>query len=300
MPAGGANAASGFAPGFTIMELLAALGVFGVLGLAVVTFFSSQMKFRSDTEARAETHQGLSAAFDSLSRDIRLAGACLPTTPFFVPISGVDNGTRDSITLRTGVIGATTVCVQATLTSAAAAGATSLSLDSMAGFKVDGWAYIVGTVPGEFFKVSAVNGSSGPGTVTAAAPLAQTYPATAGVYAFEERRYAIDTTNFGLPTLTLDVDRQAASAGLPATPIAAGINALDVQYRLTSNCPPGGAACDVSALPADNATWLQVTQVVVSMTAQSLRPLATGAGGPFSESATVAFQPRNIVTLRTG
>lgn len=287
------------AQGFSLLELLVTLAVFSVIGLAILDFFSSQMKLRSDTEARAETHQGLSAAFDSLTRDIRLAGACLPTTPFFVPISGVDNGTRDSITLRTGVMSATTVCVQTTLTSAAAAGATSLSVDNLAGFKVDGWAYVVGTVPGEFFKVSAVSGSNGSGTVTAA-PLAQAYPATAGVYAFEERTYAIDTTNFGVPTLTLDIDRRAATAGTPATPVAAGIPALNIQYRLTSNCPPGGAACDMSPLPADNATWLQVSQVVASMTAQSLRTLAVGAGVFFTESATVAIQPRNVVTFRTG
>jgi prepilin-type N-terminal cleavage/methylation domain-containing protein len=286
--------------GFSLIELLVTLVMFGVLGLTVVHFFGSQMKFRNDTEVRAETHQGLTAAFESITRDIRLAGACLPTAPFFVPIAGVDNGTTDSITVRTGIVSATTVCVQATMTSAVAVGATVLNVDELAGFKVDGWAYIVGTVPGEFFQVSAVSGSSGPGTVSTVAPLTQAYPATAGVYAFEERTYAIDATNFAAPTLTLDIDRQAATAGTPATPVAAGIQALDIQYRLTSNCPPGGAACDVIALPGNNATWLQVNQVVVSMTARSLGTLATGAGGRFTESATVAIQPRNIVTFRTG
>jgi prepilin-type N-terminal cleavage/methylation domain-containing protein len=289
------------ARGFSLIELLVTLVIFSLLGLSIVHFFGSQLKFRDDTDVRAETHQGLSAAFDSLSRDIRLAGACLPTTPFFVPMGGVNNGTRDSITLRTGVISATTVCVQATLTAATSIGATSLSVDDLAGFRVGGWAYIVGTTPGEIFQVSALSGSGGPGTVTSATALTQAYPATGGVYAFEERTYAIDTTNYGTPTLTLDIDRQAATAGVPASPVAAGINALDIQYRLTTNCPPSGPGCTLSNLPANNATWLLVNQVVVSMTAQSLRPLATGPpGGLFTESATVSIQPRNIVAFRTG
>ncbi len=290
--------------GFTLIELLVALVIFGVLGLAMVHFFESQMKLRNDTEVRAETHQGLTGAFDSLTRDIRLAGACLPTTPFFVPMAGVNSTVagvpRDSITLRTGVISATTICVQATLTAAVAAGATSVSVDNLAGFKVGGLAYIVGTSPGELFRVSALSGTSGPGTVTAAGGLTQGYLVPAGVYGFEERTYAVDTTNFGAPMLTLDIDRQAATAGVPATPIAAGITSLNIQYRLISNCPPGGAACVMSNLPPDNATWLQVNQVVVSMTAQSLRPLVTGPRALFTEAATVAVQPRNIVTFRTG
>jgi prepilin-type N-terminal cleavage/methylation domain-containing protein len=296
---------SGFETGFTLIELLVTVVIFSLLGLSIVHFFGSQMKFRDDTDVRAETHQGLSAAFDSLTRDIRLAGACLPTTPFFVPMAGV-NATvggvaRDSITLRTGVISATTVCVQATLTAAVNAGDTILNVDNLAGFKVGGWAYVVGTVPGEIFRVSALSGASGPGTVTAATALTQNYPATGGVYGFEERTYAIDTANYGAPTLTLDVDRQAATAGVPATPIAAGINSLNIRYRLTTNCPPGGLACSMSDLPANNATWLLVNQVEVTMNAQSLKTLATGPpGGRFTETATVTIQPRNIVTFRTG
>ena len=256
------------------------------------------MMLRNDSEVRAETHQGLGAAFDSITRDVRLAGACLPTAPFFVPISGVNSGTTDSITVRTGVVSATSVCVQATLTAAVAAGSHTLSVDNVAGFKVDGWAYIVGTVPGEFLHVTDVSGTSGAGTVSTDTNLTQNYPATGGVYAFEERTYAIDTTNFGLPTLTLDIDRRAATAGTAATPVAAGIQALNIQYRLTSNCPPGGAACDVVNLPADDSTWVQVTQVAVSITARSLRTLSIG--GLYTESASVSIQPRNIVTFRTG
>jgi prepilin-type N-terminal cleavage/methylation domain-containing protein len=299
--ASGRRASDRVSSGFSLIELLVTLVIFSLLGLSIVHFFGSQLKFRDDTDVRAETHQGLSAAFDSITRDIRLAGACLPTTPFFVPIAGVNNASTDSITLRTGVISATTVCVQAPLSAAVNAGATSFTVDELAGFKVDGWAYIVGTTPGEIFQVSALSAASGPGTVTSATPLTQNYPATGGVYGFEERTYAIDAVNYGVPTLTLDIDRQAALAGVPANPVAAGISALDIQYRLTNNCPPATSACDMTNLPADNATWLQVNQVVVSITAQSLRTLATGPpGGLFTDSATVSIQPRNIVTFRTG
>jgi prepilin-type N-terminal cleavage/methylation domain-containing protein len=274
--------------GFTMLELLVALGIGAVMGLALMQISSTEMHFRSDTDARAETHQGLTAAFDALTRDVRLAGSCLPTQPFFVPIAGNNNGTTDTITLRTGVISQTTTCVQADLTSALTAGATTLQVDNLAGFTVDGLGYIVSNVPGEFFHVTAVSGTSGAGTITTDTSLAQNYPIGAGAYALEERTYNIDSTNYSIPTLVLSTNRHAAF------PIAMGIETLDVQYRLTQNCP----TCTVVDLPPDDPTWVQVSEVILNMTARSLQRLSVG--GLFRESSTIAIQPRNLVTLRSG
>ena len=115
--------------GFTLIELIVAMLIFSVLGLLIVKGMANQSKFRSDADAQAETHQGLNAALDSLARDIRLAGACLPTQPAFVPLLAV-NGTRtdpqgvvqanDSVTIRTGAVTGATTCPQTTFTSDAA------------------------------------------------------------------------------------------------------------------------------------------------------------------------------------
>lgn len=271
-----------------MIELLVTLGIGGVIGLALVQISSMQMRFGRDNDAQAETHQGLTAAFDALTRDVRLAGSCLPTQPFFVPISGTDNGTTDSITVRAGVISQATTCVQAALTSALAAGGTTINVDNVASFTVDGWGYIVANVPGEFFHVTAVSGTSGAGTVTTDTSLAQNYPIGAGGYALEEREYSIDSTNYSVPTLTRSINRKAA------VPIATAIETLNVRYRLTQNCP----SCTVVDLPPDNPTWVQVTEVILDITARSLQRLSTG--GLFRESSTIAVQPRNLVTLRSG
>ncbi|MET0151007.1 MAG: hypothetical protein ABW298_00140, partial [Candidatus Binatia bacterium] len=257
-----------------------------VVGAVLVNSFSIQMRFRGDTEIKAETHQGLVAALDSLVRDVRLAGACLPTQPSFVPLAGVNNGTTDAITVRTGAISSATTCIVATLTSALTAGATELPVDDVSGFKVDGWGYVVGAVPGELFHVTAVSGTSGAGNVTTDTTLAQSYPVGGGVYALEERVYAIDATTYGQPVLTRSINRQAAQ------PIAGGIESLNIRYRLNQNCP----SCTVIDLPADNPTWVQVSEVILSATSISRQNLSTGAR--LRESATVTVQPRNLVALR--
>jgi prepilin-type N-terminal cleavage/methylation domain-containing protein len=288
--------------GLTIIELLVALVLFGVTGATVVNFFGRQMKFRGDAEIQAEMHQGLNAALDTLTRDIRLAGACLPRQPMFVPIDGQDNTspTPDTITLRTGVVSDNTTCVQATLQTAAAAGATALSVDNLTGFTVNKYAFINGTSTGEYFQVQALSGSSGAGTVTSATGLVNAYPASSGVYALQERVYSIDTASFpttanAVPTLVVRIDR-ATSGGQPLrVPVAANIDRLDIQYRQNENCTPG--PCTVVDLPADNATWNQVGEVLITLRARSNVNQSTNS--PYFETAgPVSIQPRNLLAFR--
>lgn len=274
--------------GFTLVELLIAMLMMTVVGAVIVNTFTIQMRFRADTETKAETHQGLVAALDAVVRDVRLAGACLPTQPLFVPITGVDAGTSDSITVRTGAISSATTCIAATLTNPLAAGAGQLSVDEVSGFKIDGLGYVVGALPGEFFHVTAVSATSGPGTVTTDTALAQSYPAGGGVYALEERSYAIDTATYGQPVLTRSIDRRAAE------PVAGGVESFDLRYRLNQNCPN----CAVVDLPPDNPTWMQVSEVLVTASVVSRQNLSTGAR--FRQSVTVAVQPRNMLALRSG
>lgn len=276
------------ASGFTLVELVIALVISSTVGLAIVQVFRSQLRFGADTDTEAETHQGLAMALDSLSRDVRLAGACLPVQPLFVPIAGTDSGTTDSITVRTGIVSATTTCVQGRITAVVNPGAQTLAVDNVAGFTVNGLAYVVGAVPGEFIRVTAVSAASGPGSITTDSTLAQTYPIGAGAFGLEERAYAIDTTTYAAPTLTRSFNRQ------PALPIASGIEALDIRYRLSAGCP----SCTVVNLPSDNPTWMQVSEVILRVNARSLQTLSTQA--LFRDSATVTIQPRNILTLRAG
>jgi prepilin-type N-terminal cleavage/methylation domain-containing protein len=276
------------AVGFTLVELLVALVIASVLGSAMVSFFATQMRFRSDTDLQAETHQGLVAALDALTRDIRLAGACLPTQPVFVPIAN-SNGTTDNITLRTGVMNATTACVQTTLASDANANTTTLSVLDLTGFTVNGRGYVGDQVNGELFTVAAKSGSTGAGTITTSQPVSRKYVAVSGVYALQERKYSLDNVTYGIPTLVRSID------GQPAVPVAAGIRNLLITYLLTQGCPN----CATTNVPASNAIWNQVSEVVVTITAQSPQPLTTGALY-IPQATTVSVQPRNLLAYRSG
>ncbi len=279
-----------------------ALSLFGLIGATVVNFFERQMKFRGDAEIQAEMHQGLNAAFDALIRDIRLAGACLPRQPVFVPMDGQNNATPtpDTITLRTGVVSGNTTCVQATLQTATAAGATTVSVDNLTGFTVNKYAFINGTSNGEYFKVQSLSGSSGAGTITSATGLVNAYPVASGVYAIQERTYSIDTVNLPtttnpVPTLVVQIDR-ATSGGQPSrVPVAANIDRLDIQYRENQGCTPG--PCTVVDIPTDNATWNQVNAVFITMRARSNVNQSTNQPS-FETAGPVAVQPRNFLAFR--
>lgn len=275
--------------GFSLVELLVAMVIFVGVGQIMIHSLSVQTRFRRDIEVRAETHQGLKAALAELTRDIRLAGACLPTQPLFVPMAGVSSGTTDTVTVRTGVVRANTSCPATTLTpNALNAGGTSLTVNDVSGFQVNGMGYVSsGALAGEIFHVTAVSGTSGAGTVTTDTAIAQNHIVGSAVYALEQRTYAIDPTTYGQPALTRSINGQAAM------PIVTGIETLDVRYRLNQGCP----SCTEIDLPPDNPTWVQVSEVIVSVTARSSAPLAGGA--TFRQSSTVAIQPRNLIALRS-
>lgn len=274
--------------GFTLVELLISLVIFLIVGQMMVQSFGLQAKFRRDVEVRSEMDQGLKAALDEITRDVRIAGACLPKQPLFVPIAGANNGTTDTLTVRTGLVTANTTCPSTRLSSALNGGGTVLSVDDVSGFTVDGMGYLAqGSLAGEFFHVTAVSGTSGAGTITTDSTISQNHIAGSGVWALEQRTYSVGTTN-GQPALFRQINTQAA------TPIALGITALDIRYRQNVNCP----SCTEVDLPADNPAWNQVTEVLVTVSAQASATMI-GSTARLTQSATVAVQPRNVIALRS-
>jgi hypothetical protein len=191
---------------------------------------------------------------------------------------------------------ATTACVQTTLTADANANTTTLSVSDLTGFTVDGRGFISDGINGELFTVRALSGSTGAGTVTTSQPVSRRYATVSGVYALQERKYSIDPATYGIPTLVRSVDGQTA------VPIAAGIETLQINYRLNTNCPvPPNLTppCDTTAVPASNAVWNQVSEVIVTLQAKSPRPLSTGQWFR-PQSTTVSVQPRNILVYQQG
>jgi prepilin-type N-terminal cleavage/methylation domain-containing protein len=271
--------------GFSIVELLVALGIVGVTLAGVVPFFALQARKMKSASYRLEAQQGMRASLDAMSRDIRLAGACLPTKGQFVALAGVDAAAGDQITVRSGIISSGTSCIKTTTTADVAQGASALPVNSTAGF-TNGMLVFLSHPQGggEIHKATSVSGNS----ITLDSGVSQTYPGPppggpSGVYALDERVYALDKSNPANPVLTLTVNRTAPQA------FAAGVSDLQIRYTLNQNCPP----CDTVNVPPDTATWWLVNDVVLTATVQTVGSVRPEDSVTIVE--TTRAKPRNLL-----
>jgi hypothetical protein len=262
---------------------MVATTVIGTLLAAAGVFFVSSRDSLQQGIVTVETAQALRATLDALQRDLRLSGACLSTIGTMVALDGTDSGTTDRIVTRTGIVSSNLTCVRTALSVPVSAGTGSLPVQSTTGFVSGMRVYVYNSTSGggEFFTVTQVQ--AGALTLQCDGTTAQDYPQYSGVYAIEERTYAIDTSNSALPILTLAVNN-----GRPQ-PFAAGVESFNVQYTLARNCP----SCDVVDLPDDNAEWMLVNEVSVSVTARSRVPSRNGQY--YRRTGAVTLKPRNLL-----
>ena len=114
---------------------------------------------------RVEQDQAIRASLDNVTRDLRLAGACLPVTGGFIALAGTDGPGPDTVTARAGIVRDDLSCVVTALAALAANGTTTLPVTSEAGFVPDMLVYL--RHPGgngQFTFVSDVS----PGTIEVA------------------------------------------------------------------------------------------------------------------------------------
>jgi prepilin-type N-terminal cleavage/methylation domain-containing protein len=281
--------------GFSLAELLVAVLVASVALAGAVTYYAYEAKQIRQTSLRVEAQQALRASLDAMARDIRLAGACLPTVGPFLALDGTA-GATDSITVRAGVVQGTASCVWGTATSTISAGATTIGVNQISGFAPGQLVLIAPDTGGEIVNgvsgVSAPNGTGG-GTISLSTGVVNSYAAGTKVMAIEERVYWVDTTNPALPTLSLSVNRG------PTEAFAAGITGLQFRYVLNQNCP----ACTVidangaktGSPPVNNdAVWRLVNDVIITATVQTI-----GASPQEASEATLVetthAKPRNLL-----
>jgi len=142
--------------GYTTMEILVALALGTTVALTAMAGYVFSTRSWDAQALRLQTQQNLRAAIDMLSREVRLAGTCLPDAgPANIrPLAGVDSGTMDTITIRTNVH-----CAIATLTGPIAAGATTINVDTVTNYVGGMQAYILqaDTTAGEYVMVASVN-----------------------------------------------------------------------------------------------------------------------------------------------
>jgi prepilin-type N-terminal cleavage/methylation domain-containing protein len=270
--------------GFSLVELLVATTIVAFALAVAGGLFVASRNFIQEQILRIETTQALRGTLENLARDLRLGGACLPPIGDFVALSGSNSGTIDGVITRTGLVQPNLTCIRAALTANAAASDSLLNIDAIGGFADGMRAYIRnanGT--GDYFDIVHVD--TGNKTLQkAGGAMSQDYPIGSGVFALDERQYAIDTTKYpGLPVLTIAVN------GAQPVEFAFGIESVDIQYQLARNCPP----CDVVDLPADPGEWRLVTQLLINVTARSRTP--GGNGQYYRRSGQISAKPRNLL-----
>jgi prepilin-type N-terminal cleavage/methylation domain-containing protein len=268
--------------GFSLVELLVAIGMLGVALSAVAAFGSTSLKLMRQNQLRLEVRHALRASGDSIVRDLRLAAACLPQNGRFVALDGVDSGTADSLTIRTGYAEDNLSCVATATNALHGGGSITINVDVADGFGQALMGYIRHLDgDGEFFSIADVDPVAE--TITRADPASRDFPVGSGVFAVDERIYSLDTTGPGPSQLMLELD------GTGAEPFAVGISGLSVRYILNRNCP----ACDVVDLPIDDAEWRLVNQVAVTLTAETVNPVRSQ--DYYYETRTVIGKPRNLL-----
>jgi hypothetical protein len=278
--------------GFSLMELVVALGMTGVAMGAATSFFIQQAQTFAHQAYRLETQQALRASLDNITRDLRLAGACLPSGGAFTALAGVNDPDGDSVTIRTGIVGPNGSCLATTLAASplANAGSTTITVANAAGFTAGMLLYLRNpNGSGETRRIISISGN----VLTLEAGLEQSYLRTdavcscsvsdGGVYPMDERIYALDKSAPEAPLLTLEANRGGPLA------FAVGVHDLQVQYILDDNCP----SCEVVDLPADDAEWATVNEVTVTATVRAVGSARAGDDTAFVASARA--KPRNLL-----
>lgn len=235
---------------------------------------------RSDLDQLVETQQGVRAALSAISQEMRQAGACLPRTGDMVALNGTDSDARDELTLRIGKVEVDDlVCIRTVLTAKAKQGNTSVKVQDGSGFEVGELVYLRGgSGTGRNFEVVSTNSN----TISLDEPLDDEYPAGSGLYAIEERTYAIDR-EVDPPILTVAID------GGDPSPLVHGVERFDVTY-LTAPCPPCEA---INAPPDGDEDWLLVREVEIEVTVRARRPSRGGEYVRLTSRTHVA--PRNLL-----
>jgi type II secretory pathway pseudopilin PulG len=300
--------------GFTLFEVLVAFSIASIVVLAVGAGFVFVTRAWTDQLGREQTQQSLRAAVETLTRELRLAGVCMPSgtlppiTSTYQPLAGT-HGTTDTITVTSNPACAGPATVTVVCTACAI-----ISVDNTTNFTSGTWAYIYDstgtpTPYGESFLIQSVTaGSPGTVVVATATPLTKNYSATnSSLRGMDQRTFAISSTCGGCngaPSLTL----QAIGVATPL-PLVKGIDTMSIAYVLNRLYTMGGcdgqtggtsSLCIVNlptAAPSIAGDWQLVRAVTFTLDARSTFPVrASGsADGYFHLGGAFEISPRNFM-----
>lgn len=285
--------------GFTLLELLIAIAISGIVAAAGYGFFTNTFHFSVVHSRNIEMQRESRVAIDMISREIRSAGlgvknplednAVHPAAAAF-PIITAGNAAiqPDQITLGGGFqqIGMLTCAAPPCANPVAADGATQVFVRAMAGSDPTNPTVVGETITLDGFYTGTVVAVAGPFgvapdlyyTLNLSPPLNRDYSQNNGVLWLQQIVYSIAPDGSGAPALFRSVN------GAPAQQVASGIEDLQFAYLLnngtTVSNPP---AVPLTAIPPIRAVRIgmlaRARDPKSSASAVSTRPSLEDHGG---------------------
>ena len=230
--------------GVTLMELLIALGLTGIVSLAIFKVYNTQHQHYFIQDQLTDVQQNARACIDEITRQVRMAGFGLPTGLNALRAS---NANPDSLV----VIYRADTCQGVLSANMASAGASMVCTGSLGCFAPGEWAYIFepDSGGGEFFVISGIDTST---KQISHDPLSKIYRKDAIVLVISWAQYYIDKSDSSHPTMIVRTPTNGAQV------YADDVADLQFTYRLSN-----GTIVDVPPLIED------VREVIVAVTGRS-------------------------------
>ena len=251
--------------GYTLIELMLAIAILGLVSAAVLNLYSTGNTIALTGENKAEAQQGARGILQ-MEEEIRMAGYGYP--PAIPPPPCATTGTFVSATATAVTFWADLTNSSTILTAPVNVGGTSITVTSTAGFAAGNTVYLINQGQAECLTVASASGVTvtvpGPGTVNA-------YPIGSQLTRPRQITYSFAGST---------VSRNPGD-GTGAQPAVTGVTAFQLTYF---------DATDTAIAPANlAANLLNIRRVVVSMTVQSASAMNRG-----TFTLNTSARPRNL------
>lgn len=209
--------------GFTLIEMLIAVLLSGILVIVIYQFFDFQKKNYTLQDQLTEMQQNLRVGMDALSRDLRMGGYGVPSATSPSAIVKITSATNNSIAY---LVNYSDVYSQLSTTGTG----TSLSVASRTGFKASDTIYVTdGTKWASATISSSYTSATGAGAITISPLSNPSYAVGSTVNVVNTITYTIDTTDTTDEKLTRKQDTGNAN------PVCDNVDYLQFKYYDKNN-----------------------------------------------------------------
>ena len=275
------------ARGFTLIEILIALGIFLFVLFAVYTTFETSRSTYAAGEQKADIQQTARLAMELMEHDLRLAGYGFPKsgpncTPN--PPNAIVNADETRVTFRADLFNATTIISNVDVSP----GNTTLNVEDGSVILADDIIYLNNGAECEQLTVQSVNTGGDPHTITATTGATTAYPWGTQVGRPLSVTYCVCAVpdDPGPEPWVCEVDGTTLCKddgdGAGLQPLVANIQSLQFRYF------PADTAAD--SVGSETANPDEIRRIIVTLTAES----PPGWWRPQVFTITSDVRPRNL------